>query len=221
MFRASSSTHAAARWNQHAAGSLRGGSASAWSGRLRRRGALGARQIRARGPFIGATAFALERRWRLRDGGVAAVLGWPMRSSRRVRLRWRTGDNSLFPIARCPALAPESGEALRVRTPTVQRVWTRTVRDPPAGRCSRAVSGPWRHCGVGPHRRGRDDCVDVAPAGAADTGPWPVHRGYSVRPERRRRLCRRFSSVFLPAWSSPSASLVTTIWWSSGFGPRR
>ena len=37
--------------------SLQGGSASSWSGRLRRRGALQARQTQARGPSIGATAF--------------------------------------------------------------------------------------------------------------------------------------------------------------------
>ena len=32
------------------------------------------------------------------------------------------------------ALAPESGEAVRLGTPTMQRVWTRTVRANPCGR---------------------------------------------------------------------------------------
>ena len=142
----------------------------------------------------------------------------------RPRRRWRSRTGwSWFGLHRALlslGLSVLSGSA-RARLVFVPCAVRAPVRDPPAGRFSGAVSSPWRRCGVGPHRRGRDVCIDVVPAGAADTGPWPVHRGYSVRRERRWRLCRRFSRVFLPARSSRSASLVTTIWSSSGFGPRR
>ena len=49
-----------------------------------------------------------------------------------------------------------------------------------------------------------DDCVDVAPFRARQTvARGPSLGGYSVRPERRRRLCRRLSRVFLPARELP------------------